>query len=178
MNNILFKPIYQGIIMANFLNNSLYKFILLLTIVTAYMANAHALDSNNINHQNAINIKDAWVRPSHPGQDVGAAYMTLTSMQDVTLIRIESDVSDSIEIHSMSMQNGVMKMRMLDNLPLIAGKPYKLEPGGFHLMLFDLKKTLVEGESVNFVFYFRTKNKVEFKQSLQAQVRSETDHQH
>jgi len=162
--------------MANFLQNSRFSFIILTTIASAYFSNAYALDSDNSTIQNAISIKDAWVRPSHPGQDVGAAYMTLTSTQDVTLVRVESDVSNSIEIHSMTMQNGVMKMRMLDNLPLIAGKPYKLEPGGFHFMLLDLKKALTVGESVNFVLYFKAKNKTEFKQNIKVLVRAETEH--
>jgi len=162
--------------MANLLQNSRISFIILLTIFSAYFSNAYALDSDTPATQNTISIKDGWVRPSHPGQDVGAAYMTLTSMQDITLVRVESDVSDSIEIHSMTMQNGVMKMRMLDNLPLIAGKPYKLEPGGFHFMLFDLKKALTVGESVNFVLYFKAKNKTEFKQNIKVLVRAETEH--
>lgn len=162
--------------MANFLQNSRFSFIILTSIASAYFSNAYALDSDNSTIKNAISIKDAWVRPSHPGQDVGAAYMTLTSTQDVTLVRVESDVSNSIEIHSMTMQNGVMKMRMLDNLPLVAGKPYKLEPGGFHFMLFDLKKALTAGESVNFVLYFKAKNKTEFKQNIKVLVRAETEH--
>ena len=121
--------------MANLLQNSRFSFIILTTIASAYFSNAYALDSDNSTIQNAISIKDAWVRPSHPGQDVGAAYMTLTSTQDVTLVRVESDVSNSIEIHSMTMQNGVMKMRMLDTLDLPANKAVELAPGGFHLML-------------------------------------------
>ena len=164
--------------MANLLRNSRLIFIILSTAASAYLSNAYALDSDNNTSQNAISIKDAWVRPSHPGQDVGAAYMTLTSIQDITLVRVESDVSDSVEIHSMTMQNGVMKMRMLDNLSLVAGKPYKLEPGGFHFMLFDLKKTLAVGESVNFVLYFKAKNKTEFKQNIKALVRAEKEQQH
>jgi copper(I)-binding protein len=164
--------------MANLLQKSRISFIILFTIFSAYFSNAYALDSDTSTTQNTISIKDGWVRPSHPGQDVGAAYMTLTSKQDITLVRIESDVSESIEIHSMTMQNGVMKMRMLDNLSLVAGKPYKLEPGAFHFMLFDLKKALAVGESVNFVLYFKAKNKTEFKQNIKVLVRSETEHQH
>ena len=164
--------------MANLLRNSRLIFIILFTIFSAYFSNAYALDSDTSTTQNTISIKDGWVRPSHPGQDVGAAYMTLTSKQDINLVRIESDVSDSIEIHSMTMQNGVMKMRMLDHLLLVAGKPYKLEPGSFHFMLFDLKKALAVGESVNFVLYFKTKNKTEFKQTIKVLVRAETEHQH
>lgn len=164
--------------MANLLQKYRFSFIILTTFASAYFSNAYALDSDNSTAQGTISIKDVWVRPSHPGQDVGAAYMTLTSVQDATLVRVESDVSDSIEIHSMTMQNGVMKMRMLDNLRLVAGKPYKLEPGGFHFMLFDLKKALAVGESVNFVLYFKAKNKVQFKQNIKALVRAETEHQH
>jgi len=135
------------------------------------VTSAYAADTS----ENLITIQNAWVRPTNAGQDVGAAYMTLTSTKDVALIQVESDVTDSVEIHSMTMQNGVMKMRMLDTLPLTAGKPYKLAPGGFHLMLFDLKKPLSVGEQVNFVLHFEIKNSqnkkpVEFKQNVRAMV--------
>jgi len=86
-----------------------------------------------------INIADNWVRATAEGQEVGAAYMTITSASDTSLIKVESSVSDSVEIHSMSMENGVMKMRMLEQLDLKAGTPSKLVLGGSHLMLFDLK---------------------------------------
>jgi periplasmic copper chaperone A len=119
-----------------------------------------------------VSIKDAWVRPTHPGQDIGAAYMTLTSAKDVTLVGIESDATPSVEIHSMAMENGVMKMRSLETLTLIAGKPYKLAAGGLHLMLFDLKKPLIAGEQVNFVLTFKKKNKTLYRQNLKAPVKN------
>lgn len=81
--------------------------------------------------------------------------MTLQSMLDASLVKVESPAAGSVEIHSMTMKNGVMKMRMLDTLPLSAGKPVKLEPGGFHLMLFDLKNPLKAGEKVEFALYFK-----------------------
>lgn len=121
---------------------------------------------------NTVVIQDAWGRATHPGQKVGAVYMTLTSPQDATLVRIESDVTDSIEIHSMSMQNGVMKMRMLEKLDLTAGKPYKLAPGGYHLMLFDLKKPLMAGEKLSLILHFKGKNNVTFQQKSQVPVKS------
>ena len=105
-----------------------------------------------------VKITDAWVRASAPGQSVGAAYMTLTSPQDSTLIYVETPVADSAEIHSMSMDNGVMKMRMLEELTLKASTPETLAPGGFHLMLMDLKKPLKAGESVNVRLCFKDKN--------------------
>ena len=102
-----------------------------------------------------INITDNWVRANAEGQEVGAAYMTITSASDKSLIKAESSVTDSVEIHSMSMENGVMKMRMLEQLDLKANTPNKLAPGGFHLMLFDLKKQLKAGETVSFTLHFK-----------------------
>jgi copper(I)-binding protein len=102
-----------------------------------------------------INITDNWVRATSEGQDVGAAYMTITSASDKSLVKVESSVTDSVEIHSMSMENGVMKMRMLEQLDLKANTPNKLAPGGFHLMLFDLKKQLKAGETVSFTLHFK-----------------------
>lgn len=102
-----------------------------------------------------VTISDAWVRAMAPGQKVGAAYLTLKSAAETTLVKAESPVAGSVEIHSMTMNDGVMKMRMLDALPLPAGKTVKLEPGGFHLMLFDLKQPLKAGEKVEFVLHFK-----------------------
>ncbi len=102
-----------------------------------------------------INITDNWVRATAEGQDVGAAYMTITSASDTSLVKVESSASDNIEIHSMSMENGIMKMRMLEQLDLKAKTPNKLAPGGFHLMLFDLKNPLKAGETVSFSLHFK-----------------------
>lgn len=136
---------------------------------------AYSITVNAAATENTVTIKDAWVRPTNPGQEVGAAYMTFLSTKDTTLISVESDVTKSVEIHSMTMQNGIMKMRMMNTLPLAAGKPYKLAPGGYHLMLFDLKKPLSVGEQVNFILTFKDKNKVEFKQSIKVPVQSSAE---
>jgi len=142
-----------------------FAFLLTLNCALPILTSAQAAE-------NTVKITDAWVRATNPGQDVGAAYMTLLSVKDTILKNVESDVTKSIEIHNMTMQNGIMKMRMMDTLPLTAGKPYKLAPGGFHLMLFDLQKPLAVGEHVTFVLNFKNKNKVEFKQSIKVRVQS------
>jgi copper(I)-binding protein len=102
-----------------------------------------------------VEISNAWTRATAPGQQVGASYMVLTSKSDLSLEKAESTAAGNVEIHSMTMKNGVMQMRMLDRLPLKANQPEKLEPGGFHLMLFDLKKPLKAGESVDFTLHFK-----------------------
>ena len=65
------------------------------------------------------------------------------------------DVAGSVEIHSMSMDNGVMKMRMLDELTLEPNIPIALKPGSFHLMLFDLKAPLETDQNVVFRLCFK-----------------------
>ena len=103
----------------------------------------------------AVEITNAWTRATAPGQQVGAAYMTLTSKADMALESVESPVAGSVEIHSMTMKDGVMRMRKLETLPLKADQPEHLAPGGFHLMLFDLKKPLKVGETVDFTLHFK-----------------------
>ena len=104
---------------------------------------------------NRVAVIDSWARASVPGQSVGAAYMTFISADDSTFVRAETPIASSVEIHNMTMDNGVMKMRMLPELPLKAGKEEKLAPGGFHLMLFDLKKQLKAGEQLELKLTFR-----------------------
>ena len=104
---------------------------------------------------NKVAVIDSWARANAPGQTVGAAYMTFVSAQDSTFVKAETTIASSVEIHSMKMTNGVMKMRMLNELPISAGKPEKLAPGGFHLMLFDLKKQLIAGEKIDVTLTFR-----------------------
>ena len=117
-------------------------------------------------------ISDAWVRATAPGQKVGAAYMTLKSNADITVTKVQSNVTGSVEIHEMAMKNGVMKMRMMPSLPLPAGKPFKLEPGGFHLMLFDLKKPLQAGGEVAFTLEFKDKNGKVETQKISAPIKA------
>lgn len=145
-----------------------YSLLLLLTLSALFSC---AVDEKS---ERSVSIQDAWVRPTNPGQEVGAAYMTFTSKQDMSLISVEADATKSVEIHSMTMENGVMEMRMLDTLPLKAGVPYKLMPGGFHFMLFDLKKPLTTGELVNFTLTFKNNKNVTFKQKIQAPVKDST----
>jgi len=102
-----------------------------------------------------VRIEQAWARATVPGQEVGAAYMQLTSAADLELVKAESPAAGTLEIHMMRMQDGVMEMRMLETLHLPAGKTVKLEPGGFHLMLIDLKEPLKDGGKVGVTLHFK-----------------------
>ena len=105
-----------------------------------------------------VSISNAWVRENAPGQKVGAAYMTLKSPEKSKLVYVEAtSTAGSVEIHSMSMNNGIMKMRMLESLPLEPNQPVTLKPGSFHLMMFDLKKPLKAGDQIEFRLCFEDK---------------------
>lgn len=102
-----------------------------------------------------VSISDAWVRASNPGQSVVAAYLTLSSRENVRLVYVETARAGSTELHSMSMQNGVMKMRHVAELAIPANKPVKLAPGGLHLMLFELPSPFKVGEQIRFRLCFK-----------------------
>lgn len=102
-----------------------------------------------------VTINEPWARATVPGQPVGAVYMKISSPDAVRLVDIETDVAKDVQVHSMKMENGVMKMRDLGELEVPAGQAVELTPGGIHLMLMGLKKPLVAGETVTVKMTFQ-----------------------
>lgn len=95
-----------------------------------------------------VSVKDAWSRATAPGQEVGLVGMIITSKKNARLVAVTSPASASAEIHSMTMDKGVMQMRQLEDLPLTANQPVTLGMEGNHLMLIDLKHALKPGEEI------------------------------
>jgi len=93
-------------------------------------------------------VKDAWVRAPAPGQKVAGVYMEIVSRTNTALVAVASPVAARAELHSMALEDGVMKMRPLERIELPAGTAVKLAPGGLHVMLIDLKQPLQRGEKV------------------------------
>ena len=122
-----------------------------------------------------VAISHAWARATAPGQGVGAAYLELKSVADLTLTKAESPVAGSVEVHKMSMKKGVMEMRMQDTLQLPAGQTVKLEPGGLHLMLFGLKKPLKIGENVLMTLHFKDKSGKESSMKINLPIKRSAD---
>ena len=98
--------------------------------------------------QAQVTVKDAWVRATVAQQKATGAFMQLQSAQDAKLISAQSPVAGLVEVHEMSMDGGVMKMRAVPGLELSAGKAVELKPGGYHVMLMDLKGQVKDGDTV------------------------------
>jgi len=94
-----------------------------------------------------IEISQPWARPSTV--NTGAAYFTLTNkgQSSDALTSVSGDVAGKVELHTMTMDGNIMRMRRVESLILPAGKSISVEPGGLHIMLIGLKKPLVEGET-------------------------------
>ena len=104
-----------------------------------------------------IAIVHPWARATPAGAKVGAGYVTLQNNGGAAdrLVSATADVADHVEIHEMSMDGGVMKMRQLPaGLDLPAGKSVELKPGGYHLMLMGLKQPLTTGATVKATMTF------------------------
>ncbi|RZI42578.1 copper chaperone PCu(A)C [Herbaspirillum sp. HC18] len=119
-----------------------------------------------------ITVTDPWVRATVPHQQATGAFMRITAAQDARLVDVKSPAAGTVEIHEMSMQDNVMKMRAVPNLELPAGKPVELKPGGYHLMLFSLKQPIKEGELVPLTLIVEGKDRKRESVQLQVPVRA------
>jgi len=116
-------------------------------------------------------VKDAWIRGIAPGQRATGAFMQLASPADARLVAVATPAAKVAEIHTMSMDNGVMKMRAVDAIALPAGKPVELKPGGYHLMLMDLAQPLPDGATVLLTLTFSDAAGKRTTQTVNAVVR-------
>ena len=95
-----------------------------------------------------VSVKEPWVRATVAQQKATGAFMQITSAQDARLVEAKSPVAGVVEVHEMVMEKDVMKMRAVPGLDLPAGKSIELKPGGYHVMLMDLKQQMKVGDSV------------------------------
>jgi copper(I)-binding protein len=97
-------------------------------------------------------VEDAWVRAT-PGADIAAGYMTLrnTGKASITVTGVESPVAGHAMIHETKVEGGQSKMRPHEQLVIAPGATVKLQPGGLHVMIHDLKQPLRVGSNVPLV---------------------------
>jgi|SRR5690606_980872 len=117
-----------------------------------------------------VEVKDAWVRATVPGQHASGAFMTLTSAKGAVLVGGSSPAAKSLEIHEMKHEGDVMKMRAIPKLDLPAGKAVALS-GAYHVMLMGLNKELKAGDKVALTLTIEQSGKQE-SVSINAEVRA------
>lgn len=115
-------------------------------------------------------VEGAWVRSSVPGQQGTGGFMKLTAPQAMQLVGVATPVAGVAEVHEMKMEGEVMKMRAVGKLDLPAGRTVELKPGGYHLMLLDLKQPLAQGSSVPLTLLLRDAKGVDSKLELNVPV--------
>ncbi len=118
-----------------------------------------------------VRVDEPWARATVAGQQASGAFMTLTSTTDARLVSVQSPAAGVAEIHEMALENNVMRMRPVGSLALPAGKPVELRPGGYHLMLLDLKKPLEAGQSVGLMLTVEDSQGKRERIDVQAQIR-------
>lgn len=116
--------------------------------------------------------KEAWVRGTVPAQKATGAFMQLSSPQGGKLVSVSSPVAGVSEIHEMRMDGNVMKMSAMTALELPAGKVVELKPGGYHLMLLDLKQQVKEGDTVPLTLVIEAKDGKKETLELKVPVRA------
>ena len=118
-----------------------------------------------------IAVTDAWVRASVPGQKASGAFMKITSKEGAKLVSVSSPVAGVAEVHEMKFEGDVMRMNAVaGGLDLPPGKTVELKPGGYHVMLMDLKTALKKHSTVPLTLTFRDAKGSESKVDLQVPV--------
>lgn len=118
-----------------------------------------------------VQISGAWVRTTVQGQMGTGGFMQLTAKEPMRLVSVASPVAGVGEVHEMKMDGDVMKMRALtEGLELPAGKTVELKPGGFHIMLMDLKQALPKDSTVPMTLVFKDAKGNESKLELRVPV--------
>ena len=130
-----------------------------------------------------LEVSGAWVRGTVPGQKATGAFMELKSKAGATLVGAASPAAGVTEVHEMTMDGNMMKMRAVPKLDLPAGKAVTLQPGSYHVMLLDLKKPLAKGDIVPLTLKVQGRDGKTESVDIKAEVRDLTammpmDHEH
>jgi len=122
--------------------------------------------------QAEVQVGEPWVRATVVQQKATGAFLQITSSVDARLVQVKSPVAGVVEVHEMAMDGDVMKMRAIPGLDLPAGKAVELKPGGYHVMLMDLKQPLKAGDTVPLTLSIEGKDKKVETVEVKATVRT------
>ena len=118
----------------------------------------------------SVKVEGAWARATVQGQKGTGAFMKLTAPEGAKLVGASSPAAGVAEVHEMKMDGDVMKMRAIPALDLPAGKTVELKPGGYHVMLLDLKAPLARDTAVPLTLVFQDAKGAESKLNISVPV--------
>ena len=118
-----------------------------------------------------VKVSDAWVRATVPHQSATGAFMKIESPQDARIVSVSTPVAGVAELHEMKMEKEIMKMRAVPSVALPAGQAVELKPGGYHVMMMNLKHQMKEGETVPITLVVEGKDKKRETVEVKATVR-------
>ena len=118
----------------------------------------------------SLDIKQPFARATPPGAKAAGVYMTIENKgkEADRLVSASSPTAGVVQIHEMKMDGGMMQMREINGLDIKPGATVELKPGGYHVMLMDLKQPLKEGETVPLTLKFEKAGAVDVKASIGA----------
>jgi copper(I)-binding protein len=122
--------------------------------------------------QSPVQVQDAWARATVANQSATGAFMKLTAPAATRLVEVRSPVAGIVEVHEMKLDGDVMRMRAVPALPLPAGQTVELKPGGFHVMLMDLKGPVKAGDAVPLTLVFEGADGKRLTQDVKATARA------
>ena len=117
-----------------------------------------------------VEVKDAWVRATVPGQKGTGAFMNITAKDGAKLVGASSPVAGVVEVHEMKMDGDIMRMRAVPVLELPAGQTVQLKPGGYHVMLMELKQGLPKDSTVPLTLRLQDAHGVETRMEVSVPV--------
>lgn len=116
---------------------------------------ALALGIASTSFASEVMVKDPYVRAMAPGQKMTAAFMHITADSDRRIVAATSDIASKVELHTGYVEDGVMRMRQLeDGIELPSGEMVMLKPGGLHVMFIGVTEPVAEGDEVNLTLEF------------------------
>ena len=151
------------------MKSSLLKTLSIGILGLGFCGSLMAQDVSKTVSTNAIKIENAYTRATAPGQQVAGGFMKIENKGTADqLVSASSPVAGEVQLHEMSMDGNVMKMRQVKDIAVPANGAVELKPGGYHLMFLNLKGPFNAGQTVPVKLKFAKAGEVEVKLPVNA----------
>jgi len=141
-----------------------------MAMLSVLLALGTALSTAQSGARDSLRIEHPYARPTPPGARTGGAYLTIDNRgnEPDRLLGVATPAAGAAEIHSMTMEGNMMRMRAVAAVDIPARATTALKPGGYHVMLMDLKRPLVVGETFPLTLTFAKAGKIDVTARVEA----------